>query len=141
LADWPYNTPTWRRLRKAKLAQRPFCEPCRARGRIVEANTVDHSKAVAAGGDPFPPLSGLMSMCHACHNTKTNAVDRAGGKGVRFKGCDADGFPIDPQHPAYGGKGDTKGYTPCKDKGLGSVDRCGSRVSTKFSRRKFEGLA
>lgn len=113
MAKWPYNTIAWRNLRKAKLRETPHCEPCHKRGRIVSANTVDHVRAIAAGGDPFPPLAGIMSMCHACHNTKTAAMDRRGGKGVAFPGCDANGYPIDPKHPTY------QGYTPPQGRGQG----------------------
>lgn len=129
MADWPYNTDAWQRLRRAKLSASPLCEPCERRGRVVAANTVDHVTSIMSGGDPFPPLSGLRSMCHSCHNTKTNAVDRAGGKGVAFKGADASGLPIDPDHPFYG-----EGYTPSKDGGLRGPDRRAPRNSTKFTR-------
>lgn len=109
MADWPYNTAAWRSLRRAKLAEKPLCEACERRGKLVQASTVDHVMAIARGGDPFPPLDGLMSMCAACHNSKTNAVDRAGGKGLRFKGCDVNGLPIDDAHPFFAGD------TPSKD--------------------------
>lgn len=100
MAKWPYNTTAWRKLRLAKLESQPLCEPCERRGIIVPAVAVDHVTSIASGGDPFPPLSGLMSMCLSCHSIKTNAVDRPGGKGVRFKGVGVDGLPIDPDHPA-----------------------------------------
>ncbi len=129
VAEWPYNTTAWQRLRRAKLRASPLCEPCGRLGRIVPANTVDHIKSIASSGDPFPPLAGLMSMCPACHNTKTNAVDRAGGKGVAFKGADASGLPIDPSHPFFGGD------TPFKDERLGVLDRPGARACTKFRKR------
>jgi hypothetical protein len=128
MASWPYNTATWRRLREAKLRATPLCEPCSKRGQLTPANTVDHRLAISAGGDPFPPLSELASMCHACHNQKTMAIERAGGKGVAFKGCDRDGYPIDENHPTY------QGDTPSKDEGSGGADRYGTRIFTKFDR-------
>ncbi|WP_020187876.1 HNH endonuclease signature motif containing protein [Methylopila sp. 73B] len=103
MADWPYSTSTWQRLRTAKLHAAPMCHPCSLLGRVAVANTVDHIVAIASGGEPFPSLDGLMSMCADCHRTKTNAVDRAGGKGVRFKGSSKDGLPIDPSHPFFSG--------------------------------------
>lgn len=109
MAEWPYSTNQWQRLREAKLAADPLCHPCSLFGRIVPADTVDHVVAIAAGGEPFPPLDGLMSMCGNCHRTKTNAVDRAGGKGIRFKGTSADGMPIDPSHPFFAGNGEGRG--------------------------------
>ena len=98
MSSWPYNTSTWQRLRAAKLASEPLCFACNLRGRTEPAVAVDHIKAVSAGGDPFPPFEGLMSLCERCHNEKTNAVDRPDRamKGRRFKGFDLDGNPIDP---------------------------------------------
>lgn len=131
MADWPYSTSTWQRLRRAKLDASPLCEPCEKHGRLVPANTVDHVIAIAAGGDPFPPLSGLMAMCQHCHNTKTAALDRAGGSGIAFKGCGLDGFPVDPAHPFNGGRG----HTPSKDRALGAPDRRSPRSRSKFGFR------
>lgn len=131
MADWPYNTEAWQRLRRAKLSASPLCEPCERLGRLTGANTVDHITSIASGGEPFPALSALMSMCHACHNTKTNAVDRAGGKGVAFKGADAAGLPVDPAHPFYGGKG----YTPSDHEDQTGPDRRPHRAFTKFRER------
>lgn len=130
MAKWPYGTPEWKALRAAKLAASPLCEPCHQRGRSVRANTVDHVTPISRGGAAFPPLSGLMSMCHVCHNTKTWGADRDGGRGVAMPGCGTDGLPIDPAHPFFGGKG----ITPCKDKQLGPRDRPGARIYTKFDR-------
>ena len=130
MAKWPYGTPEWKALRAAKLQASPICEPCEKRGRTVPANTVDHRTSITKGGPAFPPLSGLMSMCPACHNAKTRAVDRAGGSGVAFPGCDASGLPVDPSHPFFGGP--TKGHTPSKDQPLRGRDRMGSRSRTKF---------
>jgi 5-methylcytosine-specific restriction endonuclease McrA len=58
---------------------------------------VDHIVAINKGGPAFPPLDGLMSMCEACHNAKTNAVDHPNASGFRraLKGFDLEGNPID----------------------------------------------
>lgn len=98
MAEWPYSTATWKRLRLAKLSANPLCYACELRGRIIQAVAVDHVKAIKAGGDPFPPLEGLMGLCERCHNEKTNAVDRPdrSALGRRFKGFDVNGNPIDP---------------------------------------------
>lgn len=105
MAEWPYSTRTWKRLRLAKLAHDPMCFACELRGRIEPAIAVDHVKAIKAGGDPFPPLDGLMSLCERCHNEKTNAVDRPdrAATGRRFKGFDVNGNPIDPGDDWHGG--------------------------------------
>lgn len=104
MAKWPYNTETWRRLRKAKLARDPLCHGCMLRGCMVTARAVDHVRAISDGGDPFPDLDGLMSLCERCHNEKTNALDRHDrrGSGRRFKGFDAQGNPIDPGDEWHG---------------------------------------
>jgi 5-methylcytosine-specific restriction enzyme A len=81
--------------------------------RVVAANTVDHKRSIASGGDPFPPLDGLMSMCAGCHARKTNALDNrrlnARRDGVAFVGVDVNGFPIDPRHPFFPIKGEGEG--------------------------------
>lgn len=91
----------------AKLAAEPLCYACKLRGQIAEAKAVDHITAINAGGDPFPALDGLMSLCERCHNDKTNAVDRPDrrGSGRRFKGFDLEGNPIDPGDDWFGPEG------------------------------------
>lgn len=98
MAQWPYSTTRWQRLRQAKLSSSPLCYACELRGKVTPAIAVDHVKAIKAGGDPFPSLEGLMSLCISCHNEKTSAVDRPDRRssGRRFKGFDASGNPIDP---------------------------------------------
>lgn len=99
MADWPYSTAAWQRLRRAKLSETPLCEPCARRGLHVIAEHVDHVVSIRSGGPAFPALAGLRSLCASCHSIKTNALDRRGGKGVAFKGCDVNGLPLDPDHP------------------------------------------
>jgi 5-methylcytosine-specific restriction protein A len=123
MAPWPYNSDAWKRLRKLKLAASPLCEVCALRGLVVLANTVDHVHAIRDGGLAFPALDGLMSMCHACHNQKTVALEREGGKGVGIKGCDERGLPIDVSHPFWG-------ITPSKDCSLSAKERRGPRKQT-----------
>lgn len=94
MSRWPYSTSTWQRLRQAKLSTQPICEACERRGRTVLARHVDHIVEISMGGPAFPPLDGLMSMCVSCHTIKTNAVKS--GKGAKFRGCDVDGNPLDP---------------------------------------------
>lgn len=99
MADWPYNTTAWKKLRLAKLNADPLCYACKLMGQYVPAKVVDHIEAIAKGGEPFPPLDRLMSLCIPCHNSKTRTEDHPTGK--RFsrplKGFDLDGNPIDPR--------------------------------------------
>lgn len=99
MANWPYSTARWQRLRIAKLSETPLCETCTRRGLHVIAEHVDHVVSIKSGGHAFPSMDGLRSLCPPCHSIKTNALDRAGGKRVAIKGCDADGLPLDPAHP------------------------------------------
>ena len=134
MADWPYSTKQWKRLRKAKLAeQHALCEPCRRRGKIVPATLVDHIVAIRNGGDPFPPLDGLQVLCWPCHNRKTAAMDKPGGKGAGWAGAGADGLPIDRTHPFYGGD------TPADHQDEGAEDRRGTSIFTKFYPGKNHG--
>lgn len=108
MAEWPYSTSTWQRLRKFKLSTSPLCVECQRVGRIVPANHVDHVVSITSGGPPFPSLDGLASLCASCHSTKTNAEDRPDrrpGQGL-YRGCGADGLPLDPAHP-FLAEGDT----------------------------------
>lgn len=101
MADWPYNTAAWKRLREAHLSLYPMCEGCEAMGRMAMANTVDHRVPIKAGGDPFPSHDGLASYCPSCHGAKTARGVEAGA--VRTKkprrGCNPDGSPLDTAHP------------------------------------------
>jgi 5-methylcytosine-specific restriction enzyme A len=101
MADWPYNTKAWQRLRRVKLSTSPLCEGCAAMGIVVPANTVDHRVPVSEGGNPFPPLEELATYCPPCHSAKTARGSEAGAVRTRKprKGCNADGSPLDPLHP------------------------------------------
>ncbi|HBF31123.1 HNH endonuclease [Rhizobium sp.] len=105
MADWPYNTTAWKKLRLAKLTHEPLCQPCGVRGQLTPANTVDHNVAIKAGGAPFPPLEELTSMCARCHNEKTSTFDRGTPKPFarQVKGFDAFGNPVDTNDGWYGG--------------------------------------
>jgi 5-methylcytosine-specific restriction protein A len=104
MAKWPYTTQRWQRLRKRKLQEHPLCQSCLQLGRIEPAAVVDHRVRISGGGDPFPALDQLASLCARCHNAKTNAEQM--GEDYLRKGCDVFGYPLDPKHPWYrGGRG------------------------------------
>lgn len=92
MTNWYHNSSTWKHLRRAKLSVQPLCEVCIRREVVEPAKVVDHIIPVSAGGEKFPPLDGLMSMCQACHNHKTNA--ERSGKAGKYKGCDINGDPL-----------------------------------------------
>lgn len=122
MAEWPYNTARWQRLRKMHLAIEPLCRGCMAMGgKRTQPNHVDHIKPMSEGGDAFPGHDGLASYCHACHSAKTARGSEAGAIKTTKprKGCDANGNPLDPAHP-WNGKSLTAGRTratwDCKKK-------------------------
>lgn len=81
----------WRRLRASVLADEPLCRYCYLYGELKPATDVDH-----IDDDPTNnSRDNLQSLCHACHSRKTNADM---GRRVTY-GCDADGMPLDPNHP------------------------------------------
>jgi 5-methylcytosine-specific restriction enzyme A len=100
LAVWPYTTQRWQRLRRQKLQEHPLCELCLKINRIEPATVVDHLVAIKAGGDPYPPLYALLSLCAPCHNTKTRVVEQL-GREFQVRGCDENGMPLDPKHPWF----------------------------------------
>lgn len=130
MADWPYSTAAWQRLRKAKLSETPLCETCAMRGRRVVAEHVDHVVSIASGGYAFPALDGLRSLCPPCHSIKTNALDRRGGKGVAIKGCEVNGLPLDPDHPFL-----TGGDNPLDGRGAEPKGPAGESASQLVSKR------
>jgi 5-methylcytosine-specific restriction protein A len=124
-----YNSQTWQRLRRVKLQDNALCEACLVLGRLVPATVVDHRTPISSGGDAFPTVDGLMSMCEACHNRKTRGEQH--GDAFIMKGADAPGLPIDLNHPFFG-----NGVSPSNHKRFQSVDRAASRKVTKILRRE-----
>ncbi len=103
MANWPYNTTAWQKLRSAHLTLYPLCEGCDQMGLVALANTVDHRTAINEGGAPFPNHDGLASYCPSCHSAKTARGREAGAFRTRKprKGCNPDGSPLDRKHPWY----------------------------------------
>jgi 5-methylcytosine-specific restriction protein A len=59
----------WRKIRLIKLRESPLCEDCLKENRLTPANEVHHIKALIDGGNHS--LDNLMSLCKACHSTRT----------------------------------------------------------------------
>ncbi len=100
MAEWPYSTARWQRLRKLKLAEEPRCQGCLPH-RLTIASHVDHLHAISDGGDAFPSLDGLRSLCLPCHSAKTARGPEAGAikTSKPQRGCDSNGVPLAPNHP------------------------------------------
>lgn len=107
MADWPYSTARWQRLRLLKLQTSPLCEDCLARDIVKGARAVDHRMPISMGGEAFPPLEELAALCIPCHSRKTARGPEAGAVKARFqvKGCDENGEPLDRAHQWNGGTG------------------------------------
>ena len=97
MSVWPYSTRRWQRLRQLKLRACPLCTACLAQNRIEQATVVDHVVAITAGGDPFPALDKLASLCTSCHSQKTRNVEQLGRKIPVKITIGSDGYPIDPE--------------------------------------------
>lgn len=102
MADWPYNTARWLRLRRKQLAKHPLCKACEADGEITAAVHVDHVKRIEDGGEVWS-LDNLQSLCVAHHSIKTMAFDMKGKDWKQYerRGCNVDGTPRDPDHPWF----------------------------------------
>lgn len=87
----PLNSAAWRKLRKQVLAEEPLCRHCAAQGLTVPATEVDHMRGAADNS-----RDALQALCKPCHSIKTMAD--LYGRPARM-GCDADGNPINPEHP------------------------------------------
>ena len=99
MAVYPYTTQRWQRLRRLKLQLNPLCEYCLKQGRLEPARAVDHIVPIKSGGEAYPALDALQSLCNSCHTQKTNAERE--GKDFSIKGCDVRGYPLDPNHAWY----------------------------------------
>lgn len=83
----------WRRLREQVFKRDGFlCVLCKAKGRLTVAAVCDHRKPLAKGGTN--DMDNLQSLCGPCDEAKTR-IDN-GAKPVT--GCNADGWPTDPDH-------------------------------------------
>ncbi len=92
MAEWPYSTARWQRIRKLKLSTTLFCE-YRLKGCTGIPTQVDHKQAIKAGGAPFD-LANLAAVCHRCHSIKTNEQDGGAFKRTRPDIDPATGLPI-----------------------------------------------
>lgn len=94
----------WRRLRERVLKRDGYlcqCSGCKAAGRYLEANEVDHVVSKAEWLRRHGTLVGVDDMANLqainvdCHKLKTTLE-----KGFTpILGCDTSGIPRDPNHP------------------------------------------
>lgn len=84
-----YNSWSWRNCARQYRNLKPLCENCKDKGRLTEAQVVDHII-------PMPHGEGLdaenfMSLCHRCHNQKSGKEGHVGGPLIAHAG----GVPVD----------------------------------------------
>jgi 5-methylcytosine-specific restriction enzyme A len=88
-----YSTASWRALRWAQLSKEPLCRMCQSQGRLTPATVADHVVPHRGDWDAF--VGGeLQSLCKTCHDGAKQSLE----KGGRLRGCDAEGWPLDPSH-------------------------------------------
>lgn len=73
----------WQKARKPFLRDNPTCVECRKKGKLTEANTVDHIIPHKGNQDLFWDRDNWQAMCTRCHNVKTATED--GGFGNKIK--------------------------------------------------------
>lgn len=92
-----YSSPRWRGpagRRTLQLRRIPWCEPCKVEGRSRPATIANHK--IPHRGDPLLFWHGpLESTCKTCHDAMIQAAEHRGYR----PGVDAEGWPIDPDHP------------------------------------------
>lgn len=90
-----YNTAVWQKTRLAQLYAEPLCRFCEQMGRTTAANVADH--VVPHRGDEYLFYYGeLQSLCEPCHAITKQRLETFGYDSI----AGADGYPIDPNHPA-----------------------------------------
>ena len=105
-ADDPrYGSWRWKRLSRKVRTERDRCEgDCRG---YYASKYADHVIEVSddTSDANFFNEANIAPLCARCHGRKTKreAARRAGMRPPKFgpviRGCDADGMPIDPDHP------------------------------------------
>lgn len=65
-----YDTPLWKKYRKAQLLLKPLCEDCLMFGISTPAKIVDHVIEIKDGGEIYD-FDNFRSLCPMHHNKKT----------------------------------------------------------------------
>ena len=95
-----YNSKQWKNLRLLTLLNDPLCTACKAQGKIVPAEEIDHIIPMQEGGLPFDS-DNLQPLCKECHSRKT--LNEVRPRKPYLGACGADGWPTDPRHHVNGG--------------------------------------
>ena len=82
----------WQKRRVAHLRRDPLCAICRQLGRARPATIADH--IIPHRGNPDLFAGEIQSLCKPCHDSIKRQLENSG----TFRGCDAEGKPLDPGH-------------------------------------------
>ena len=85
----------WKKARAAYLRANPLCVFCERRGRVTAATVVDHIIPHRGDARLFWDRSKWQSLCKPHHDSAKQAEEKSGV----VRGADADGVPVDPNHP------------------------------------------
>lgn len=96
-----YKTARWQRKRLLQLSGNPFCARCQMEGTLTPATVADHVKP-HRGDEQLFYYGELQSLCAKHHNSDKQSEETR-GYSTRV---DADGFPVDENHPAMQKCGD-----------------------------------
>jgi len=65
-----YKSPTWKAIKRHRLAQEPNCRYCAQEGRTVIAGNVDHVEPHLGQGLLFAKYENTQSLCARHYNSK-----------------------------------------------------------------------
>ena len=91
-----YDLRAWRKLRRLVLTEDPLCAMCAAIDRVTVADVVDHIVPHKGDLTLFFARENLQPLCDTCHSKHKQREEDRGWSDA----FDADGYPIDPAHPA-----------------------------------------
>lgn len=86
-------------MRAHQLSAEPLCRMCLRDGKVEPAVIADHIVEHHGDWNQFW-LGELQSLCKHCHESRKKVQNVRGYQ----PDIGADGFPIDPNHPAYAGR-------------------------------------
>ena len=68
--NW-YSSKDWRSMRRSHISRNPLCVDCLSRGLLRQADVVDHIVERKDDDSLRLDSQNLQSLCHKCHNSKT----------------------------------------------------------------------
>ena len=66
-----YQTNQWRKLRQSQLSKQPLCQACLRKGRVIQAQHIDHVFPWKSLGKEAFYRNIFQSLCAECHSAKT----------------------------------------------------------------------